>query len=124
MLGTIGFPSLHGEPPGCVAAEEQVRVRKKSEQRFLVFFLCRLNLTKSAKTIKAELYIKVLDRQRFSTSLTLYYLEFFLQAVHLGPQGVNNVLPVFQHEVFQLLRGLHLLNVLQNDKKQRKKRKN
>lgn len=51
------------------------------------------------------------------------HLEFFLQAIHLGPQGVNNVLPVFQHEVFQLLRGLHLLNVLPNDKKQREKRK-
>lgn len=45
-----------------------------------------------------------------------YYLEFFLQAVHLSPQGVNNVLSVFKHEVFQLLGGLHLLNVLQEEK--------
>lgn len=45
-----------------------------------------------------------------------YYLEFFLQAVHLGPQGVNDVLSVFKHEVFQLLGGLHQLNVLQEEK--------
>lgn len=41
------------------------------------------------------------------------YLEFFLQAVHLSPQGVNDVLSVFQHKALQLLGGLHLLNFLQ-----------
>lgn len=41
------------------------------------------------------------------------YLELFLQAVYLGSQCVNDVLPVFQHEVLQLLGGLHLLDVLQ-----------
>lgn len=44
---------------------------------------------------------------------TIQYLEFFLQAIHLGSQSVNDVLPVFQHEVFQLLRSFHLLNFLQ-----------
>lgn len=83
------------------------RRTSRSYKEIWFLFLCRLNL-------KTSLWI---------TSLTFYHLEFFLQAVHLGPQGVDNVLPVFQHEVFQLLRGLHLLNVLQNDKKQWKKRK-
>lgn len=44
-------------------------------------------------------------------------LEFFLQAVNLCPQGVNDVLPVFQHEILQLLGGLHLLNVLHEQQK-------
>lgn len=47
------------------------------------------------------------------------HLEFFLQTVHLGPQGVNNVLSVFKHELLQLLRSLHLLNVLQNKAKKK-----
>ncbi len=47
------------------------------------------------------------------TGEAFWYLKFFLQAVHLSPQGVNYVLPMFEHEALQLLRGLHLLNVLQ-----------
>lgn len=43
---------------------------------------------------------------------SLLHLELLLQAVHLGPQGVDDVLPVHQHEVLQLLRSLHLLDVL------------
>lgn len=50
------------------------------------------------------------NNQRFN-------LEFFLQAVHLGPQSVNDVLPVFQHEALQLLGVLHLLDLLQTHTK-------
>lgn len=46
-------------------------------------------------------------------SVAPLYLELFLQAVHLGPQGVNDVLAVLQHKVLQLISGLHLLDVLQ-----------
>lgn len=46
-----------------------------------------------------------------STRLT--HLELFLQTVHLCSQGVDDVLPVLQHKRLQLLRSLHLLNVLQ-----------
>lgn len=45
------------------------------------------------------------------------YLEFFLQAVYLGSQSVNDVLPVLQHEALELISSLHLLNLLQKEKK-------
>lgn len=94
--GIIGSPSLRDEPPGYVATEEQNRVNNKSDS-FLVY--CDIR------------QISILK------SLQFKYLEFFLQAVHLGPEGVYDVLPVFQHEVLQLLRGLYLLNFLQREKK-------
>lgn len=44
------------------------------------------------------------------------YLELLLQSVHLSSQGVDDVLPVFQHEVLQVLGRLHLLNVLHTER--------
>lgn len=58
------------------------------------------------------------DKQqtRIANKCIFQYFELFLQAVHLSSQGVDDVLSVFEHEVLQLLRGFHLLNVLQRHK--------
>lgn len=58
------------------------------------------------------------DKQqtRIAKKCIFQYFELFLQPVHLSSQGVDDVLSVFQHEVLQLLRGFHPLNVLQRHK--------
>lgn len=97
MFGTIESPSLRGEPLGCVAAEEAEEEDDKVTRKSGTGLCCPDANQKN-----------ILD-----------HLEFFLQTVHLGPQGVNNVLSMFKHELLQLLRSLHQLNVLQNKAKQK-----
>ncbi len=50
-------------------------------------------------------------------NVRLRYLEQLLDAVHLGAHGVDDTLPVLQHELLQLLHILPLLQILQQASK-------